>query len=223
MRLFRRQGLDHEAAWDLLPWLAQGTLEGRDLRATLDHLKTCRACREELRFLPELRAAAAQSGPGAAPDPAAAFSRLMQRVEASEGRTQPRGSAEAFWLRMRGTPLPSVAWAGLLLILALGVGWILRPAPQEALFRVLSDGVAASASDAPRLRVVFAPETPERRLREILLGAGAVLADGPSRTGVYTLELPSGQDLEPEEMARLRALEEVSFLEPVVQDPGTSP
>ena len=57
MRLFRRRELAHETAWDLLPWLAQGNLEGRELRATLDHLKSCAVCREELRYLPELRAA----------------------------------------------------------------------------------------------------------------------------------------------------------------------
>ena len=215
MRLFRRRELRHETAWQLLPWLAQGTLEDRELRGTLEHLKYCEVCREELRYLPELRAAAPPAGSEASPDPDAAFRRLIRRVEAFEDRQARTPGSGTFLHWVRTLDTPAAVWAGLLLVLALGTGWMLRPGPEAALFRVLSDEAPATSPDAAQLRVVFAPETPELRLREILLSVGAELADGPSPTGVYTLRLPSAQGVAQDELARLRSLPEIRFLEPI--------
>jgi hypothetical protein len=41
-------GLGHDEVWALLPWSANGTLEGAEEAAVASHLLTCAACREEI-------------------------------------------------------------------------------------------------------------------------------------------------------------------------------
>lgn len=215
--LFFRRRSSHDDTWQLLPWLAQGTLRGRELRKTLDHLKTCSACREELRYLPELRSVADEMGAQRLPDPSKSYSRLRKRLEATgEGRASELSSGT---FRIGG---PRALWAGALL-LVLAVGWAVGPGPELARFRVLSGAETEAPRGPAHFRVVFAPETPERRLREILLGAGLELTHGPSLSGAYALATSPGAALSPKELARLRALEEIELLEPIVSLAETAP
>lgn len=210
--------IDHPESWALLPWLANGTLEGGELEGLLEHLKACRVCREELRFLPELRLSAdAAPAPAWAPAPPP---RLWARIEAYEReREGRRGASWRRWLE-RLAPLPeglrrlALAQGVLLLVLALALVRAWAPAPGPA-FRTLARGAPpAAVQAAPELGVVFAEGTLERELREALAAARAEIAAGPSAAGVYTLRLLVGASMDAA-LAELRARPFVALAEPV--------
>lgn len=218
MKRFLPQPLDHQDAFSLLPWLANGTLEGADLEGVLDHLKVCRECREELRFLPELRCALEQNAP--LPSPGRSFARLLARIEREERAGQPwrerlRAAAER-WLGdvppwLRGTlAVQSVALA----VLAAMLLWP-RPAPAPALFRTLSTPVETSVPAGARMRLVLAEGTPVEQMRAVLQGIEAQIVGGPSGVGAFTIELAPGVALEPA-LAGLRAAPAVLLAEPLL-------
>jgi len=75
-------GSEHDAAWLLLPWLANGTLDGAESRQVEAHVDGCERCRHELERCQDL-AVALRSGPETAPTPhPIQLSRLMARIDA---------------------------------------------------------------------------------------------------------------------------------------------
>lgn len=79
--------LSHQECWELLPWLANGTLEPDEAARVEEHLAACAICREELRACRELAA----SLPGAAADPGSApgLARVIARIEAEAAAGHP--------------------------------------------------------------------------------------------------------------------------------------
>ena len=71
---------------------------------------------------------------------------------------------------------------------------------------------------AANVAVIFRPETPEKRLREILQASDARLVDGPTVADAYLLHVPA-----PDRniaLERLRRRAEVVLAEPVDQGVG---
>lgn len=211
-----QEELNHQAAWNSLPWLANGTLEGEELHSLLDHLKVCTICRSELSFLPELRtslgALAVQEE--TAPDPAASFRQLMTRIDGEDRASTPEGTGFGSSFRQAWGLIP--VW-GRRLILAQGIALVvlavlvagsssalsgasarsamngeadLGPQIESGQFRTLSDPGASPLPDAFQLRVIFHPDTPEGRLRELVRGVEGSIVEGPSSVGAYTVAVP---------------------------------
>ena len=59
-RIIHFEGSAHTEADRLLPWLANGTLEGEELMRVRAHLDQCAACRNELDWLRSLQGAYAE-------------------------------------------------------------------------------------------------------------------------------------------------------------------
>lgn len=96
------------------------------------------------------------------------------------------------------------------------------PAATAAEFRTLGEDATPAAAPRPDerlLRVVFAPDAPEADLRELLLGVGGRLVDGPSALGAYTVAVPAAEPLALV-LEHLRARPEVRLAEPVVGSEG---
>jgi len=73
-----------------------------------------------------------------------------------------------------------------------------------------------AAPGAVRLRLVFAAGATEATVRALLLDAGARVVDGPTRFGVYTIEV-AGAGIEPERLlARFADHPAVVFAEPAL-------
>lgn len=193
------QGAEHEHVAELLPWYVNASLSREETALVDQHLAGCSACRDELprcRALSAAARSAGQSEEGWAPSPRH-FARVLARVEASEQRgLGARG--RAFLARLRcwvsDTPRPvrlAFAAQGMVaLALAAVVVWR-SPGPPPA-YETLSRPAPAVAGDRARLHLVFAEETTERELRELLHDVDGVLVGGPSPRGVYTVELPVG-------------------------------
>ncbi|NNM01635.1 MAG: hypothetical protein HKO62_12855 [Gammaproteobacteria bacterium] len=89
------------------------------------------------------------------------------------------------------------------------------PGPAEGGFRTLADPGRNAAAGEHYLRVVFAGTLAETARRELLVGAGARVVDGPSPAGVYTIA-PRAADADGAAglLAALRTDPGVVFVEP---------
>jgi hypothetical protein len=194
----------------LLPWLANGTLEGGELERVQAHLEGCPACREALAIECGLRARRRDEPPLSAQR---AFEKLRPRLGAQETRGGSVGrwaglaaANDARWLRFL-----AAAQFGVLLVLGVALGLTLaRPGAGEAAYRTLG------AHDAARADIVvrFNPATPERELRRVLRASGARVVDGPSAAGAWVLATaPAGTRAA---LRRLRAEPAVTLAEPLV-------
>jgi len=145
------------------------------------------------------------------------------------GRPPRRALSRALASGLRG---PGRLAAAALVILAAGAaGYLLGPrsgpepeAPPPAEYRTLSRPEAPSGSlpgarpAGPLLRVVFAPEAPEREIRGILLAVGGTVVDGPSSLGVYTVRLdaaPGREEPLPVVLDHMRREPRVLFVEAI--------
>lgn len=217
-----QRGAEREHVAEILPWYVNASLS-RDETALVDeHLPACAACREELARCRAISAAArsvAQSEDGWAPSPQH-FARVLERVEASEQRTlgaRGRSLLERVRSWVSATPGP-VRWAfavqGVAAV-ALAAALFWRAPASSPAYETLSRPAAAVAGDRARLHVMFAEETTERELRDLLNDIGGVLVGGPTPRGVYTVELPvSASERERVEAsaARLRGERRVRFV-----------
>ena len=219
----------HQRIWELLPWYANGTLEAGERRSVEEHTARCERCREELESCRRLGAVMVRSEEVIPSPHPSQLVRLMARLEQAESSSPGQRLKGLFAV----TPKP-VRWAlaaqlAAVLLLTAGLLWSLKAlvspagvlgAPAE--FRTLSDPVASPAAPAPltRVRIVFAEDTTERRIREVLLGAGGQMAGGPSPLGAYQIELPAGRDPLPVVLAYLRRQSEVLFAEPITGEEG---
>jgi hypothetical protein len=205
----RPGGDPHAETRLLLPWLANGTLEGRELERVQAHLEACPACREELAIECDLRAGR-QEAPGLCAQ--RAFAGLLPRLGVQETRGGRPGrwaglaaANDARWLRFL-----AAAQFGVLVVLGVALGLTLaRPDAGQASYRTLGAQPAARADIVVR----FDPATPERELRRVLQASGARVVDGPSATGAWVLSTtPAGTG---PALRRLRAEPAVTLAEPL--------
>jgi anti-sigma-K factor RskA len=203
----------HEQVWELLPWYVNGTLAEDERLTVEEHLAGCADCATEVESCRATAEAVRASAVAPSPHPAQLAS-LLRRLDGPPAR--PAG----WWAR---TP-PAARWAiaaqaaALALLLAVAAVRTQQPGAAPAPFRALSDPPAAAAP-APaerQVRLVFAHETTEREMRELLLAVHGELTGGPSELGVYSVTLPAGDRAERLEvvLAYLRAHPRVRLAEP---------
>jgi anti-sigma factor RsiW len=207
----------HREAQDLLPWLANGRLDGEELRRVQAHLDTCATCRADLDTLYTLQDVADLPPPGLDVDKA--FARLLPQLDA----VAPADAAPVIpgW-RTRlaandGRRLRAAVGLQFCAIIVLGA-LLLRPSgdmqmasqvavPDNA-YRVLGADTGADSIVA----VTFKPDTPEHELRRIVGASGAHIVGGPTVTGAWML----GSAQAPADVAaRLRAESAVTLAEPL--------
>jgi len=212
-RLSDREGA-HREAQDLLPWLANGRLDGAELQRVQAHLDTCATCRADLDTLCTLQDVADLPPPGLDVDKA--FARLLPQLDAVApadaapvvpGWRTRLAANDGRWLRAAvGLQFCAIVVLGALL---------LRPsadtqmAAQDGAYHVLG----AEAGTDGIVAVTFKPDTPEHELRRILTASGARIVGGPTVTGAWML----GSAQAPADVAaRLRTESAVTLAEPLV-------
>ncbi len=220
----------HERIWGLLPWYANGTLPQRERERVEAHLEVCRRCQEEERVCRHT-AETVQGAGEVAPTPhPVQLQRVLARIDEAEREERaPRISRIGRWRfpspfqalleatprALRGALLAQAAiillLAGVLLWQKLHSGPEGVPAP--AVYRTLSDS-SPVRGPVLRLRVMFSPQATEGQIRELLLDVRGEITGGPSRIGVYTVEVPAGRDSLRAVLARLRSEAQVMLVEP---------
>ena len=70
----------HRRAWDLIPWIVNGSAPESERRVVQEHLEACADCRQELEFQRQLQAALTLQGPSEI-DPHDSWQRLRSRID----------------------------------------------------------------------------------------------------------------------------------------------
>jgi hypothetical protein len=174
----------HARAFELLPWLVNGTLSGAEREAVEEHARACIACRRELkeqqRLLSALRArrtadVSAEAG----------FDRLERDLD-------PAVHARRWWrLRPRYAAIAPFAVSAAAGIAVLAILLWFTPLPQ------LDDSYTTLAtpptSSAPVLDVVFAEDTTAAQMQALLDEIGGEIVAGPSELGRYSVRVPAAR------------------------------
>lgn len=204
------QASRHAAAFELLPWFANGTLHGAERTAVREHLNGCLTCRRELEMLQALTQALR------APS---ADQRCEQALRRLHARMAPRAAA-----RTRASSPPWAAAAVLTLVIGLvaslsdnteaSVAWL----KNTGLSMMSQSHIAPTSSEAVRAHLVFYDNITERQLRALLLSVGADLIEGPTPQGVYTVAFT--RTTNPDEiwaaLTELRHSRRVVYAEPLM-------
>ncbi|MBC7983034.1 MAG: zf-HC2 domain-containing protein [Candidatus Obscuribacterales bacterium] len=206
----------HSECWDLLPWLANGSLSATQIERVERHVNECSSCAAELRAQQVLRDYV-RNDTAVLLAPQAGWQKMTDRLNDEEdkfvrGRVRKR-SFVARW----AVAAQAVAIVGLLVTL----GWQTRPtATMERLsprYETLTSP-ATPASNAGDLRIVFRKEVALNEVAELLRTVPAQIVGGPSEAGVYTLARLPGTGTSvpmPELLARLRSDARIVFVEPI--------
>ncbi|MBS0582218.1 MAG: zf-HC2 domain-containing protein [Proteobacteria bacterium] len=177
----------HGEVRELLPWFVAGTLDEAESRFVDTHLQACAACRGELEWERQLRAANNVALPGRDVD--RAFAALRARLPAGRRETMSWRERLRAW-RENVLPRPWLGWALAAQTTAIGILAValvsarVQTADEAPTYRALSRPVAVEPA---RLVVAFAPQTEVAELRRVLLASGARIVDGPTAADAYIL------------------------------------
>ena len=171
--------LSHTRAFELLPWLINGTLAGVEREAVEQHVRACIVCRRELKEQQRLHVAV-RARRTVDVSAEAGFDRLDRELDAVPGAVQPP------W-RVRyaaATPFAMAAAAGVALLAILL--WL---TPLPGLDRGGYETLATPASEGALLDVVFADETTAAQIQELLDRIDGEIVAGPTELGRYSVRV----------------------------------
>lgn len=175
--------MSHDEAIELLPWLANESLDAAESEAVQRHAADCVICRRELAELSALRRSigneAARVG---APEPD--MRRINARIDAQlerERRSRRWLATVRAWF---GSPLRVAVVAQSAALLAVAVVW-LQPDDTGPAFRTLTTAEPLPAGHY--VRVVFDPGVDDAGVASLLGPGGLTVVAGPSERGVVTL------------------------------------
>ena len=201
----RSVALSHDAAWELLPWHINGTLQASERARVDEHVRTCLLCHRELDEQQQLHELIRESDTVRI-SPRSSFDTLMRRIDSSATAA----TGLSFGYRAQAVAWLPVAAALLAVGVVLVVLFSANP-DRSGDFRTLSSDTPILQSDAAALQMVFAQHATVEEIRKVVAGIGGRIADGPSGAGVYTIELLDGA-VQPETLEQLRADERIRFI-----------
>jgi hypothetical protein len=183
----------HAEAWNLLPWLATGRIQPSEREWLEAHVHTCVECRAELDAQRQLAGQMRSAGEAAAngtSDEQRSFDKLWARIESAEAAsikvTGTQGAAAAG----RGSSR-TVRWLTAAVViqgfgLALfGLNSLREPASDYSTV----SRVEPVRTDAPEVRIVFAPEASISNINTLLANQGLSIVAGPGASGNFTAAL----------------------------------
>lgn len=188
----------HQEVWLLLPWLATGRLAAAQREMAEEHIRQCSACEQELAVQHRLGHALTE------PDrvtyaPGPSFRKLMDRIDADEGKAPARPARRAANLsslidRLGHVALwrpPGLAWAASFLLVLGITGLIVQTSrSSQHEFRTVTD---ASVVAPNVLHIALDRSIPIGEVEELLRTGGARIVEGPGNTGVLGVT-PVGVD-----------------------------
>lgn len=203
--------MSHEESIELLPWLVNDSLHGKEREAVQAHAKSCIICRRELAELEALQ----QSIHGMAAEvPEPDMRRINARIDAQLDR-ESRGQEILAAIRQFFASPWRVAFAAQSVALVAIAAFWLQSDTSEPQFRTLS--TAETLPEGRYLRVVFDPNLEPATIDALLADAGLSVSAGPTERGVITLRFDDSV-AEPDRSAVTDALRNdrrVLFVQPV--------
>lgn len=173
--------LPHTRAFELLPWLINGTLAGAEREAVEQHVRACIVCRRELKEQQRLHASV-RARRTADVSAEAGFDRLDGELDSVATVARPR------WRIRYATAAPfAVATAAGVAVLA-ALLW-LTPLPE--LDRDDYRTLATPPADVALVDIVFKDETTAAEMQDLLDAIDGEVVAGPSRLGRYSVRVAS--------------------------------
>lgn len=215
--------MHHQQAWELLPWLLNGTASAEERRLVEHHLEQCRDCRAELALQQRLHAAMTQELV-AAPDPERGLERLWQKIDnapAAEAPVEPRTPAAP----RRHKPVYRAALAAMLVLQAgvlavLGAQFLMPHQASEAGAAYVTLSSQETGAARATIRIVPAANMRAGELGGLLRELDLQIVAGPTEAGVYSLAPLSAHGDTAAQLARLRASGGIRFAEPAGMPEG---
>jgi hypothetical protein len=171
--------LSHTRAFELLPWLINGTLAGVERDGVEEHVRACIVCRRELKEQQRLHAAV-RARRTVDVSAEAGFDRLDRQLDAAAGATRSR------WRTLCAAAAPfALAAAAGVAVLAI----LLWFTPLPELGGTGYQTLATPPADVALFDVVFADETTAAEMQDLLDEIGGEIVAGPSRLGRYSVRV----------------------------------
>ncbi len=213
LRLFSFDDPTHRDVTELLPWYANGTLDGTERARVEDHVRQCVACRHELdlqqRLAETIRDDTVPTGM------TKGLARLHAQIDLADAAVVPTLEPMAWWRRPSLlVPLIAAQFAVIAVLL------FVDKSPGVATFRTLASP-SSTVYSRDAVVVIFDPATTQQRVQALLRELDARIVDGPNTRGAYTLELPN--DSQAATLERMRAMPEVRFAQPAPGSAGMKP
>lgn len=178
------QALAHERAFELLPWLVNGTLEAAERDAVEQHARACLACRRELNEQRRLHEAVHRQ-PAIHVSAHAGLKALDRELdgvrEARRGRWALRYAALQ--------PFAIAAAAGIA-VLAVLLWFTPLPQPGAGSYSTLA---TPRSADSALIDVVFAQQTTAAEILALLDDIDGEIVAGPSELGRYSVLVANGR------------------------------
>jgi hypothetical protein len=206
--------MNHNAAWDLIPWFVNGRASDSERSDIELHLQQCAECRAEIEAQRALMNAM-QTTPVVESMPRVSLQKLWSRIEADPLTQTGAPMKHARNTRLVGWLAAAVAAEALLVGTLASALYQSRPdsAGNSREFRTVSS--TQTAGGTPGVRAVFSPELTLGELQVLLGRSKLTIIRGPSEDGVYTLALASSTDDARQALLTLRAHPASRFAEPI--------
>jgi hypothetical protein len=173
--------LPHTRAFELLPWLINGTLAGTEREAVEQHVRACIVCRRELKEQQRLHASV-RARRTADVSAEAGFDRLDRELDAVTNAARPR------WRIPYATAGKfAVATAAGVAVLAVLLWFTPLPNLDPDRYQTL----ATPPVDAALVDIVFTDETTAAQMQDLLADIDGEIVAGPSRLGRYSVRVAS--------------------------------
>ncbi len=212
----------HQEALELLPWLVNNTLQGKERLRVLNHLNDCRICQVERDRLQGLASLVQSSADDLGGDYKPSFEKLMARIAESEASSehQPDVGAAVHSLervprRTRRLQFAIAASA----VVAVGAAILLQvnpdsgavvPGPDAETLSIPTSNPTAGSTVTHRLAIVFEQNVDATTLRQAFIQSGAYIVSGPDAEGRYVIEV-----VKQEQVANADLLKSMSALDGV--------
>jgi len=189
--------LGHDSVYELLPWLANGSLAAAERDRAELHVRSCIVCRRELKELERLRAAV-RSQPTLHLSAEGGLDRLQRQLdrEAANRRPARRDVGYAPFFRFAAVASVGVAFLGVLL-------WLAPNVPNQMGYTTLG---TQSAAQRAQIDLIFDQKTALADIQTLLQTVDGEIVAGPSQIGRYGVRIHGGNAKDPEVKALIEQL-----------------
>ncbi len=191
-----RPELDHNTVYELLPWLANGSLAAAERDGAESHVRSCIVCRRELKELERLRLAV-RSQPTLHLSAEGGLDRLQRQLD-REAASRPvrRNVGYAPFFRFAAVASVGVAFLGVLL-------WLAPNVPNQAGYQTLG----AHGAQRAQIDLIFNQQTAVADIQALLQTVDGEIVAGPSELGRYSVRIHGGSATDAEVDALVEKLE----------------
>ncbi len=225
---------NHDEIWMLLPWYANGSLEGFERERVKAHAGVCLICRKEL-AAQALLAKQLEHTPRVEISSKPSFERLMSRIREEEkvermeaNRVSQAKTNQKFnwkqWFDAYFTPQRlTAAFATGLLVIAIPFLLNAIQTTGGMTYHTVANPKSLDRFSHNDITVIFADKVAKEEIISLVGSVHASIVDGPSPSGAYTVRI-SGDSNDggaiSQTLSQLRRSKAVIFAEPALPQPS---